>query len=143
MYFFEGNGGLDYKINFRKFTNTTIKSDISILMETDNGTEGDMQKNLVTEKTYDLLAIGKPFIAMCSVTDEFMEKFGFINYKNLDIFKEFKDLKRLIHFILTAKDDVYLNIKIQLYEAANQNMKIFDNYLSKNTFIENIIDENR
>lgn len=141
--FFEGNGGLDYKINFRKFTNTTIKSDISILMETDNGTEGDMQKNLVTEKTYDLLAIGKPFIAMCSVTDEFMEKFGFINYKHLDIFKEFSDLKRLIHFILTAKDDVYFEIKKQLYEAAEHNMKIFDNYLSKNTFIENIINENK
>lgn len=141
--FFDGNGDLDYKINFKKFINTTIKSDISILMETDNGTEGDMQKNLVTEKTYDMLAVGKPFIAMCAVTDQFMEKFGFINYKKLEIFNKFTDELRIIHHILTCKENEYELIKKELYEIAKQNMEIFDRYVNNNTFITNLIDENK
>jgi len=139
--FFDGNGDLDYKILFKKFINTTIKSDISILMETDNGTEGDMQKNLVTEKTYDMLAVGKPFIAMCTITDEFMEKFGFINYKKLEIFSKFTDETRIIHHILTCKEDEYELIKKELYKVAKENMEIFDSYVKNNTFIENIINE--
>ena len=140
--FYQGNGGLDYKINFRKFLNTTIKSDISILMETDNGDYGDMQKNLVTEKTYDLLAVGKPFIAMCKVTDDFMEKFGFINYKNLKIFSGKNELQ-IIDYISKLTNDEYDILKNELYEIANENMKIFDDYIKNNKFIEKLIDANK
>ena len=139
--FYDGNGGLDYKINFRKFVNTTIKSDISILMETDNGDDGDMQKNLVTEKTYDLLAIGKPFIAMNKVTDDFLDKFGFINYKKIKQFKGKNELQ-IIDYICKLADGEYKKLKQELYELANENIKIFDNYIKKNTFIEKIVNGN-
>ena len=138
--FSDGTGGLDHRINFKKFVNTTIKSDICILMETDNGEEWDRQKNLVTEKTYDMLAIGKPFISLCKITDDFIEKFGFINYKHIDLFKEKTELE-IIDFILTTDAETYNTIKKELYELAIQNIKIFDNYIKNNTFIENIINK--
>jgi hypothetical protein len=141
--FSDGNGGLDYKINFRKFTSSTIKSDISILMETWDGHKNDMQKNLVTEKTYDMLAIGKPFIAMCPVTDEFINKFKFVNYKKLSIFSNYNTELEIIDYILTADESTYQTIKTELYLAANENIKIFDTYVKNNTFIENIINENK
>lgn len=136
--FWEESGGLE-KILIRKFTSSTIKSDIAILMETDNGDDGDMQKNLVTEKTYDMLAIGKPFISMCSVTDLFLDKFGFINYKNIEKFKGKNELQ-IIDFICKLEQIEYQKLKEELYEIANENIKIFDRYVKNNSFIEKIID---
>jgi hypothetical protein len=102
-----------------------------------------MQKNLVTEKTYDMLAIGKPFIAMCPVTDEFINKFKFVNYKKLSIFSNYNTELEIIDYILTADESTYQTIKTELYLAANENIKIFDTYVKNNTFIENIINENK
>lgn len=139
--FCDGIGGLDHKINFKKFINTTIKSDISILIETDNGEQWDRQKNLVTEKTYDMIMVGKPFISLCKVTDDFIEKFGFINYKKIKAFEGKTELE-IIDFLLTLNDTEYTLIKNQLYDIAKTNIQIFDNYIKENTFIEKLINGN-
>ena len=90
-----------------------------------------------------MLAVGKPFIAMCPVTDQFMEKFGFKNYKKLEIFNKCIDETRIIHYILTCKEDEYQSIKKELYQVAKENMEIFDSYIKNNTFIEKLLNENK
>lgn len=124
-----------------KLINNTLSSDISIYFETAREKAGiqNTMNFLITEKTIDLLNVRKPFIHMTKNVDEFLEKFGFINY-NKDIFESIESNKPLL-----VKE--ILNMEIQHYEvliqklkkAADDNKEILDSYYKNNTFLYNLV----
>jgi len=118
----------------------TFSSDISIYFETAREKEGiiNSMNDLITEKTIDLLNIGKPFLHMSKNVETFLNKFGFKNYNEL-IFSEDKTKIESITDILEMKNPQYEKLLNELKEVANDNISILDNYFQNNTFLYNLI----
>jgi hypothetical protein len=124
-----------------KLYNHTLKSDISIYFEC--GTESDIIKDcmndLITEKTIDLLSIGKPFIYMNKSVGTFLEEFGFRDY-NKEVFdgisKDKVELVRKISFMPMSEYDSLLK---KLSILTTKNRKRLDEIIKNNTFLYNLI----
>lgn len=124
-----------------KLINNTLSSDISIYFETAREVPGilNSMNSLITEKTIDLLNVRKPFIHMSKNVDEFLEKFGFINY-NKDIFESIEsDKPLLVKEIINMKIEHYEVLIQKLKDAADENKRQLDTYYKNNTFLYNLV----
>jgi hypothetical protein len=124
-----------------KLYNHTLKSDISIYFE--SGTDADNIENsldnLITEKTIDLISIGKPFIYMNKMVGTFLEEFGFRDYNKEvfdDISKDKVELVRQISFMPMSDYDSLLK-KLSILTIKNR--KKLDEIIKTNTFLYNLI----
>jgi len=124
-----------------KLFNNTFSSDISIYYETAREKPGiqNTMNELITEKTIDLLNIGKPFIHLSSNVNVFLEKFGFKNYKK-EIFDNISnDVICLTREICNMEDANYEKLLNNLNEMVQNNIKKLDEYYYNNTFLYNLI----
>jgi hypothetical protein len=124
-----------------KLFNHTLKSDISIYFESGTDTDNieDVLDNLITEKTIDLISIGKPFIYMNRVVGIFLEEFGFRDY-NKEIFDSIsKDKAELIRQISFMPLSDYTNLLKKLSILTAKNRKRLDEILKSNIFLYNLI----
>ena len=124
-----------------KLINNTLSSDISIYFETAREVPGilNSMNSLITEKTIDLLNVRKPFIHMSKNVDEFLEKFGFINY-NKDIFESIEsDKPLLVKKIINMQIQHYEVLIQKLKDAADKNKRLLDTYYKNNTFLYNLV----
>jgi hypothetical protein len=123
-----------------KLVNHTLKSDISMYHESapeeDDFTTMDY---LITEKTIDLLSIGKPFIHNSKIVDDFNTKYGFVNY-NKSVFRNLgKDKIEIIEYISNLSIMEYGELITTLNKLAQQNLKKLEDYKCKNTFLSSLI----
>lgn len=122
----------------------TFSSDISCYFETARDTKraGNVQSTmmyLITEKTIDLLNVGKPFIHLSNNVDVFLNKFGFINY-NTEVFDSIaSDKRELVKKILNMESSQYERMLNQLKNMSIENCKILDSYYKNNTFLFNLL----
>ena len=123
-----------------KLINHTLKSDIALYYE--SAPEGDKYSSmdyLITEKTIDLLSIGKPFIYNSKVVERFNIRYGFIDY-NKSIFNDIG--KNTIDIIKTISDmhiKEYEELVDSLKKLSQRNLKKLEEYKGKNTFLYNLI----
>jgi hypothetical protein len=124
-----------------KLYNHTLKSDISIYFESGTDTDNieDVLDSLITEKTIDLLSIGKPFIYMNKTVGTFLEEFGFRDY-NKEIFDDIsKDRVELVRQISFMPMSDYDSLLKKLSILATKNRKRLDEIIKTNTFLYNLI----
>ncbi len=124
-----------------KLIHNTLSSDIAVYYETAREIPGilNTMNDLITEKTIDLLNVRKPFIHMSKNVDEFLDKFGFINY-NKDVFDPIDTNKlNLIQKILDMRTQDYEILMAKLRNAASKNREMLDSYYKNNTFLFNLI----
>jgi hypothetical protein len=123
-----------------KLLNHTLKSDISMYHESAPEQEQFTTMDyLITEKTIDLLSIGKPFICNSKIVEKFNKKYGFIDY-NKSIFRNFgKDKVEIVEYISNLSIREYDEIITSLNKLAQQNLKKLEEYKCKNTFLYNLI----
>lgn len=124
-----------------KLYNHTLKSDISIYFEsgTDTDTIENSLDNLITEKTIDLLSIGKPFIYMNKMVGTFLEDFGFRDY-NKEIFDFIStDKVELVRHISVMEEVDYAKLLKKLSILTAKNRKRLEEILKNNTFLYNRI----
>lgn len=123
-----------------KLINHTLKSDIALYHESAPEEADDSTMDyLITEKTIDLLSIGKPFIYNSKVVGEFNERFGFIDYNKSffrTIAKNPTDIVRSISEMDTLEYEMVIS---KLNKLAQKNLKKLEEYKSKNTFLETLI----
>ena len=124
-----------------KLYNHTLQSDISIYFE--SGSEMDSIKdvldNLITEKTIDLLSIGKPFIYMNKTVGTFLKEFGFRDY-NKEIFDSIStDKVELIRQLSFMPMSDYVNLLKKLSILTAKNRKRLEEIIKNNTFLYNLI----
>ena len=119
----------------------TFSSDIAVYYETAREKEGilNTMNFLITEKTIDLLNIGKPFMHLSENVDIFLKTYGFKSYNEL-IFDKIADTKiDVIKKITEMQNPSYERTLNQLTEIANENIGILDGYFKNNTFLFNLI----
>ncbi len=76
---------------------------------------------------------------MSKNVDEFLDKFGFINY-NKDVFDPIDTNKlNLIQKILDMRTQDYEILMAKLRNAASKNREMLDSYYKNNTFLFNLI----
>jgi hypothetical protein len=123
-----------------KLINHTLNSDISMYHESAPEEEGFTTMDyLITEKTIDLLSIGKPFIYNSKIVEDFNRKYGFVDY-NKSIFRNFgKDKVEIVEYISNLSIREYDEIIASLNKLAQQNLKKLEEYKCKNTFLYNLI----
>ena len=124
-----------------KLYNHTLKSDISIYFESGTDTDNieDVLYSLITEKTIDLLSIGKPFIYMNKTVGTFLKEFGFRDY-NKEVFDGIsKDKIELIKQISFMPMNDYVNLLKKLSILTSKNRKRLEEILKNNTFLYNLI----
>jgi hypothetical protein len=123
-----------------KLINHTLKSDISLYYESAPETNDfSTMDYLITEKTIDLLSIGKPFIYNSKIVENFNRKYGFVDY-NKSIFRNFgKDKVEIVEYISNLSIREYDEIITSLNKLAQQNLKKLEEYKGKNTFLYNLI----
>lgn len=125
-----------------KLFNNTFSSDISFYFETAREREMGIlntMNHLITEKTIDLLTIGKPFYNLSSNVDLFLEKFGFINYKTKLFNRIHTDVISLAHEICNMDEIQYDKLYNNLMYFVEANIKKLDEYYKNNTFLFNLI----
>jgi hypothetical protein len=125
-----------------KLFNNTFSSDISFYYETarekDCGILNTMNY-LITEKTIDLLNIGKPFLHLSSNVEIFLKKYGFANY-NTEIFQKISDdVICLAQEICKMDESKYEKLLNKLDELVQHNLRRIDRYYKENTFLNNLI----
>lgn len=123
-----------------KLINHTLKSDIALYYESapeeDTFTTMDY---LITEKTIDLLSIGKPFICNSKVVESFNNEYGFVDY-NESFFKLFgKNLVDIVKGISSMSEMEYGTFILKMNKLAQKNLKKLEEYKDKNTFLYNLI----
>lgn len=119
----------------------TFSSDIAIYFETAREQPGilNTMNQLITEKTIDLLNIGKPFIHLSSNVTIFLEKFGFKDYKK-EVFDSISDdVICLSHEICQMDMIRYEKLIKKLEPLIEYNLKRIDRYYKENTFLNNLI----
>jgi hypothetical protein len=129
----------DWPVN--KLLSNTLKSDIALYFE--SGPELEEWRpmdNLITEKTIDLLSIGKPFIYINDIVKTFNVKYKFIDY-NRTIFDEIStDKIELVKIITDMGDREYTELLNSLKEIVVKNSIKLEKYKKNNTLLEKIID---
>jgi len=129
----------DWPVN--KLLSNTLKSDIALYFE--SGPELEEWRpmdNLITEKTIDLLSIGKPFIYINDIVKTFNVKYKFIDY-NRTIFDEIStDKIELVKIITDMGDREYTGLLNSLREIVVKNSIKLEKYKENNTLLEKIID---
>jgi hypothetical protein len=129
----------DWPVN--KLFSNTLKSDIALYFE--SGPELEEWRpmdNLITEKTIDLLSIGKPFIYINDIVKTFNVKYKFIDY-NRTIFDEIStDKIELVKIITDMGDREYTELLNSLREIVVKNSIKLEKYKKNNTLLEKIID---
>jgi hypothetical protein len=129
----------DWPVN--KLLSNTLKSDIALYFE--SGPELEEWRpmdNLITEKTIDLLSIGKPFIYINNIVKTFNVKYKFIDY-NRTIFDEIStDKTELVKIITDMGDREYTELLNSLKEIVVKNSIKLEKYKENNTLLEKIID---
>lgn len=129
----------DWPVN--KLLSNTLKSDIALYFE--SGPELEEWRpmdNLITEKTIDLLSIGKPFIYINNIVKTFNVKYKFIDY-NRTIFDEIStDKIELVKIITDMGDREYTELLNSLKEIVVKNSIKLEKYKENNTLLEKIID---
>lgn len=123
-----------------KLINHTLKSDISLYFESAPELHDFVSMDyLITEKTIDLLAIGKPFIYTNAIVEKFMDRCGFIDY-NKSIFNNIsRDRVELIRQISYMPEGQYKEMVGKLMEQSHKNIKKLEEYLQNNTLLERLI----
>ncbi len=124
-----------------KLYNHTLTSDISIYFESGTDTDSieNSLDNLITEKTIDLLSVGKPFIYMNKMVGTFLEDFGFRDY-NKEIFDFIsKDRVELVRQISFMPMSDYVNLLKKLSILTAKNRKKLEEIIKNNTFLYNLI----
>jgi hypothetical protein len=123
-----------------KLVNHTLKSDIALYNESSpEEDEYSSMDYLITEKTIDLLSIGKPFIYNSKVVERFNVRYGFIDY-NKSIFNHMG--KNTIDIIKTISDmhiRDYEELVDSLKKLSQRNLNKLEEYKGKNTFLYNLI----
>ena len=129
----------DWPVN--KLLNNTLKSDIALYFESGPELkEWRPMDNLITEKTIDLLSIGKPFIYINDIVKTFNVKYKFIDY-NRTIFDEISaDKIELVRIITNMGDREYTELLNSLKEISVKNSVKLEKYKTNNTLLEKIID---
>jgi len=139
----------DKLINFNGFyswaTNkllfNTLSSDISIYFETarEKSHIRNTMNYLITEKTIDLLNIGKPFIHLSQNVDVFLKKFGFKNYTD-EIFDGISENKIDLIKQVCQYDEVQYEIFLnKLTPLVEYNLKLMDGFYKKNMFLFKLV----
>ena len=123
-----------------KLINHTIKSDIALYYESaPEEMVGSSMDYLITEKTIDLLSIGKPFIYNSKVVNQFNRRHGFVDY-NLSFFRDFGDTSvEIVKNICNMSDREYEESIETLNKMARKNLKKLEDYKDKNTFLQSLI----
>ena len=123
-----------------KLVNHTLKSDIALYNESSpEEDEYSSMDYLITEKTIDLLSIGKPFIYNSKVVERFNVRYGFIDY-NKSIFNDMgKDKVDIIKTISHMHIKEYEELVGSLNKLSQKNLKKLEEYKGKNTFLYNLI----
>lgn len=123
-----------------KLVNHTLKSDIALYNESSpEENEYSSMDYLITEKTIDLLSIGKPFIYNSKIVDKFNRKYGFIDY-NKSVFNSMgKDKVSIIKTISDMHIKEYGELIGSLKKLSQRNLRKLEEYRDKNTFLYNLI----
>ena len=123
-----------------KLINHTLKSDIALYYESSpEEHEYSSMDYLITEKTIDLLSIGKPFIYNSKVVERFNARYGFIDY-NKSIFNVMgKDTVSIIKTISDMHIREYEELIDSLRKISQRNLKKLEEYRDKNTFLQSLI----
>ena len=123
-----------------KLINHTLKSDIALYYESSpEEDEYSSMDYLITEKTIDLLSIGKPFIYNSKVVERFNARYGFIDY-NKSIFNVMgKDTVSIIKTISDMHIREYEELIDSLRKISQRNLKKLEEYRDKNTFLQSLI----
>jgi hypothetical protein len=123
-----------------KLVNHTLKSDIALYNESSPDRETFTTMDyLITEKTIDLLSIGKPFIYNSKIVKKFNSKYGFIDY-NTNIFNKMgNDMVGIIKAISDMNIGEYEELLASLKKLSQRNLKKLEEYKGKNTFLYNLI----
>jgi hypothetical protein len=123
-----------------KLVNHTLKSDISMYHESAPEEDGFTTMDyLITEKTIDLLSIGKPFIHNSKIVEDFNRKYGFVDY-NKSVFRNIgKDNIEVVEHIANLTIIEYEELISTLNKLAQQNLKKLEEYKCKNTFLNSLI----
>ena len=123
-----------------KLVNHTLKSDIALYNESSpEEDEYSSMDYLITEKTIDLLSIGKPFIYNTKIVDKFNRRYGFIDY-NKSVFNDMgKDTVGIIKTISDMHIEEYEELIGSLKKLSKRNLKKLEEYRDKNTFLYNLI----
>jgi hypothetical protein len=123
-----------------KLVNHTLKSDIALYNESSPDREAFTTMDyLITEKTIDLLSIGKPFIYNSKIVKEFNLRYGFIDYNRI-IFNDMgDDMVGIIKAISDMNIGEYEELLASLKKLSQRNFKKLDEYKGKNTFLYNLI----
>ena len=123
-----------------KLINHTLKSDIALYYESaPEENEYSSMDYLITEKTIDLLSIGKPFIYNSKIVDKFNRRYGFIDY-NKSVFRNLGDTSaEIVKNICNMTNKDYEEMLEVLNKLARKNLKKLEEYRDKNTFLYNLI----
>jgi hypothetical protein len=123
-----------------KLVNHTLKSDIALYNESSpEEDEYSSMDYLITEKTIDLLSIGKPFIYNSKIVKEFNLRYGFIDYNRI-IFNDMgDDMVGIIKAISDMNIGEYEELLASLKKISQKNLKKLEEYKGKNTFLYNLI----
>lgn len=123
-----------------KLINHTLKSDIALYNESSpEENEYSSMDYLITEKTIDLLSIGKPFIYNSKIVDKFNRIYGFIDY-NKSVFNFMgEDTVSIIKAISNMHIREYEGLIDSLNKTSKRNLKKLEEYRDTNTFLQSLI----
>jgi hypothetical protein len=118
----------------------TFCSDIAIYYESGREVSGiiNTMNNMITEKTIDLLVIGKPFIYMSSNVGKFLEQYGFKDYNKLIFDNIDSDKTLLVKKLLDMTDFHFQQLLDKTKEFIDYNTHLVDNYYKNNTFLHRL-----
>ena len=123
-----------------KLINHTLLSDISCFFESAPEGKAEITMDyLITEKTIDLLSIGKPFIYNNRIVKKFIQQFGFIDYTKFFPPKIASSSFNMVKYVSELNEVDYLLLLNNLNKAAQRNLKKLEEYRDKNTFLYNLI----
>lgn len=123
-----------------KLIHHTLMSDIACYFESaPEGNETVTMDYLITEKTIDLLSIGKPFIYNNLIVNKFIKEFGFIDYTKFFIPSVSNNSFQIIKYLCELNDGDYSQLLNNLNTAAQKNLKKLEEYTLKNTLLEKLI----
>jgi hypothetical protein len=123
-----------------KLVNHTLKSDIALYNESSpEEDEYSTMNYLITEKTIDLLSIGKPFIYNSKIVKKFNSRYGFIDYNKIIFNNMGDDMVSIIKTISDMNVREYGELIGSLRKISEKNLKKLEEYKGKNTFLYNLI----